>query len=196
MGKGVLVIGAALSGGLLYLLSRSEKGPGEHLVGDVCLARFGPLGAGLTWSEVVYNPAAERLGLSNLPYTAAGRLLQEMADRVLAPVGGPTAELGRGKARRWGIVHGFATDVVQGQTPGACPLHGHGSGKALDVRIDGMSSAEILTELRRSGVPFTRAIVVPGNDGATYLHVEYDAMNPGRTGLVYLPGGMLVPADG
>lgn len=124
----------------------------------------GMLGRHFALDELTHSQAAVRLGLSNEPDAAAlewiGLLVRTVLDPIREAVGRPVL-----------VSSGYRSPSVNAAIGGARKSQ-HMLGQAADIRVNGITPAELTSFIRTLSLPFDQLIEEP-----TWVHVSVGPLN-------------------
>lgn len=181
-----LIVGAGVAIGVtIWAVARSTSRPSAERIDGLLTARFGSLGAGLRWSDVVDGSVVRRLGIDNMPVAMDAANLKRLCTDTLYA-------LPYYSGTPWTVVEGYRSPALARHVgPNACHLPGHDDGTGLCVRAEGIPDEELPALFRQYGVSWDRMVL---RDGA--VHIEARGGRDRRLTAVELLNGQVVRAEG
>lgn len=123
-------------------------------------------GRSFTWDELTRSTTAAKLRILNSPGPAERANLRKLVETVLQPLRDHL-----GKPVR--ISSAYRSQLLN-RSIGGADTSQHMSGEAADIKVDGMTAAELAAAIVRIGLPFDQVIgYVPELGG--HVHVSHNA---------------------
>lgn len=119
------------------------------------------LTSNFTLSEFTYSPTATNNGINNEPPNIAIENLRLLCIRILQPL---RDFIGRAIT----ISSGYRCIKLNGLVGGVITSQ-HVIGKAVDIKVEGMTPFEVASMILELNLPFDQLILYP-----TFVHVSYD----------------------
>jgi len=126
------------------------------------------IGAHFTDREltVTNQPAANEP--ATVEWVALGRLVALILDPLRDAIGRPVR-----------VTSGFRSQAVNRAVGGAVTSQ-HLRGEAADIKVDGMTTAEVARTIHRLGLPVDQCIVERGDSGWVHVSTRLDGKNRGQ----------------
>jgi len=132
---------------------------------------YGPLGEHFTWAEGVESSTALKKGIDNTPSPEQAAAMKALAANVLDPL--------RKHLNRPINPSSWLRVLALNRAVGSKDDSQHVLGEAVDFKVSGMASEEVVRRLVASGLPFDQAIwYVPSRGG--HVHVSFTTRRANR----------------
>ena len=139
---------------------------------------YGPLGVHFTWDEGVESPTARKKKIDNTPTAEQARAMQALAREVLDPL---RIRLGRAvNPSSWLRV------LALNRAVGSEDNSQHVKGEAVDFKVPGISSEEVVRWIAASALPVDQGIFYAPSRGG-HVHVSYTTTRANRRMFLYAP---------
>lgn len=165
---------AVVVGGVLGVVVWLGSSPKEE---PVVLDGSDRAGRHFSWLELTRSNTANKLGVDNTPspaHRANLRRLVEQLDRIRDAHGAPVR-----------ITSGYRSPALN-DAVGGMPDSQHTTGEAVDIKADGLSSAELARLIVRLGIPFDQLIWYPPDNGGQ-VHISLSATGHQRQQTLWSP---------
>ena len=173
-GKGFLLLGGLGALGILFLAAASGTETARRIGGIV----QGHVGRFFSWAEMVTSSTARRLGIDNTPPPEAQARLQRLVADLLDPL---RARLGRPVI----VTSGYRAPALNRAIKGS-PTSMHMDGEAVDFKVPGLASRDVVAFVARSGLPFDQAIWYDPERGG-HVHLSYTTRRANRRQVLHAP---------
>lgn len=178
-GANPAVVAGLFGVGFLVLLAAGGGSPTQRATtaANLLTARLGRF---FTLADLMRSTAAARLGLDNRPPPAAQANLARLVVNVLDPL---RAHLGRPVR----ITSGFRSFAVNRAVDGS-PTSQHMLGEAVDLKVDGLTAAELAAVILALRLPVDQVIWYDPERGG-HVHVSYTVTRANRREALHAPAG-------